>query len=139
MQSHNDRTRRKSGEPDPVARVTSTDLHAHQVENDGENDATISAEQARKRHASGDLNDADLAAGEEFIQMKPNDFPEPPKGEATIPDELTPRERAAEPPAIHTDNPVDEAAIDSFPASDPPSFTPTRAGRASADPVDQRP
>jgi hypothetical protein len=45
---------------------------------------------------------------------------------------LTPEERAVEPPPL--DDPVDEAAAESFPSSDPPSFTPTRAGKPSQDP-----
>lgn len=141
MQSSSKKTERKSGEPDPVARVTSTDLDAHHADHnsDGHDAALITAEQASGRHASADAQHSDLAAGGEFIQSEPNDFPDKTKRNPEVPDELTPEERAAEPPAIETDNRVDEAAIDSFPASDPPSFTPTRAGRASADPVDHRP
>ena len=55
------------------------------------------------------------------------------------PDELTRKERAAEPPPVDTDDPVELADADSFPASDPPSFTPSRAGRPSDDPVDDLP
>lgn len=141
MQSTDKRTQRESGEPDAVARVSSTDVTAHETspDSDEENDAIISAKEALERHASADAREIDLAAGEEFIQMQPNDFPPERKRNPATMDDLTPEERAAEPPANESDNTVDEAAIDSFPASDPPSFTPTRAGRASAHPVDHRP
>ncbi len=141
MQSNDKRAERKSGQPDPVARVSSADLEASQAagKSEGENEAIISAEEASKRHASADAKDVDLAAGGEFIQMQPNDFPSDKNRKSATTEDLTPEERAAEPPAIDSNNPVDEAAIDSFPASDPPSFTPTRAGRASPDPVDHRP
>ena len=42
---------------------------------------------------------------------------------------ITEADRAATPPDPDDDDPVEQAAADSFPASDPPSFTPTRAGK----------
>lgn len=49
---------------------------------------------------------------------------------------ITEKERAAQPPDPDGDDPVEQAAADSFPASDPPSFTPARAGKPdrTADP-----
>lgn len=43
------------------------------------------------------------------------------------------RERKAEPPAADVDDEVDLASTDSMDASDPPSFTPTKAGATKKD------
>lgn len=42
---------------------------------------------------------------------------------------MTEEERAVQPPDPDSEDPVERAAADSFPASDPPSFTPTHAGK----------
>ncbi|MBC7896672.1 MAG: hypothetical protein H7066_14745 [Cytophagaceae bacterium] len=42
---------------------------------------------------------------------------------------ITEKEREAQPPDPDGEDPVEQAAADSFPASDPPSFTPSRAGK----------
>ncbi|WP_310571022.1 hypothetical protein [Gemmatimonas sp.] len=50
-------------------------------------------------------------------------------------DVLTVAERKEEPPALDAEDEAELAAMDSFPASDPPSFTPSHAGAASETPV----
>lgn len=40
-----------------------------------------------------------------------------------------------EPAPARPDDPVEQADVDSFPASDPPSFTPSRAGTPSRPPA----
>lgn len=50
-------------------------------------------------------------------------------------DDLTLAERKEEPPELDAEDEAELAAMDSFPASDPPSFTPSRAGSANATPV----
>lgn len=50
-------------------------------------------------------------------------------------DDLTVTERKEEPPELDAEDEAELAAVDSFPASDPPSFTPSRAGSANPKPV----
>lgn len=50
-------------------------------------------------------------------------------------DDLTASERKEEPPELDAEDEAELAAMDSFPASDPPSFTPTHAGAADPAPV----
>ena len=55
-----------------------------------------------------------------------------PVARRTIADALAEsRERKAEPPQADVEDKVDLASADSMDASDPPSFTPTRAGAAT--------
>ncbi len=91
------RTQRLRGKPDPVARRISTDLDAPLTDSTHEsaNAAHISAADARTRHSLDSDAHVDLAAGEEFIAMQPNEASSPAKRGAGAPDLLTAEERAA--------------------------------------------
>lgn len=47
-------------------------------------------------------------------------------------------EKPDAPRRIESDDPVDEASDESFPASDPPSFSPSRAAPSREDPDEDR-
>lgn len=65
---------------------------------------------------------------------KPHDKHQNADTERTAADVLAEaRERKAEPPAADVDDEVDLASTDSMDASDPPSFTPTKAGATTED------
>jgi hypothetical protein len=64
------------------------------------------------------------------------DHKEPTRGDhGSGEDDLTATELKEEPPELEAEDEAELAAMDSFPASDPPSFTPTRAGAANPAPV----
>lgn len=73
------RTQRQRGGPDPVAQCISTDLEACHVDSNDDNEKADSGESTNVGSGRYTVNpkDADLSAGEEFVQAKPNDFPEP--------------------------------------------------------------
>ena len=52
---------------------------------------------------------------------------------------LTPDERSAEPPELESEDEAEQASIDSFPASDPPAYTPAHAGNPTAPPAPRNP
>ena len=52
---------------------------------------------------------------------------------------LTGDERKVEPPELESEDDAEQASIDSFPASDPPSYTPAHAGNPSAPPAPRNP
>ncbi len=66
--------------------------------------------------------------------MKPEDRIKkvqlPRRNEELAEDEnLTEDEKAVEPPEADPDDPVEQSSVDSFPASDPPAFSPSHAGK----------
>ncbi len=71
------RTQRQRGGPDPVAQCISTDLEACRANSNDEheNAETGNSDEVSSARFTVNSKDADLSAGEEFIQAKPNDFP----------------------------------------------------------------
>jgi hypothetical protein len=52
---------------------------------------------------------------------------------------LTKDERKVEPPELEAEDEAEQAAIDSFPASDPPSYQPAHAGNPTGMPKPKNP
>jgi len=52
---------------------------------------------------------------------------------------LTTDERKVEPPELESEDEAEQASIDSFPASDPPAYTPAHAGNPTAPPAPKNP
>jgi hypothetical protein len=54
-------------------------------------------------------------------------------------DLLTTEERGVAPPELESEDDAEQASIDSFPASDPPSYQPAHAGNPTALPIHTKP
>lgn len=52
---------------------------------------------------------------------------------------LSKKEQRAEPPVLDPEDAAEQASIESFPASDPPSYTPAHAGHPTALPEPKNP